>query len=211
MPFLTNCPDLSHTIFTATDLQKAREYLSSVIARVNTSWLKKPKGPLGKHWNSNSPYSACFLIDVARVVYFFEQGITQRSVPLFPSKVNGILVPPSEREFIENLTEFQVASVLVQYIRPLDIDPMVPDEDLLSSSKGQRPKTPDFAFQLPDCKVFLDATVSLPRSGRVPKAEIYSSKSGKGLAWQRSKKFTRENSKTRQCSWPRPAANPLHR
>jgi hypothetical protein len=53
--------------------------------------------------------------------------------------------------------------------------------------------------------------VSLPRSGRVPKAEIYSSKSGKGLAWQRSKKFTRENSKTRQCSWPRPAANPLHR
>src|SRR5258708_5494950 len=159
MPFLTNSPDLSQTIFTETDLQNARKYLSSVIARVNTSWLKKPKGPLGKHWNSDSVYSTCFLIDIARVVYFFEQGITQRSVSLFPSKVNGILVPPSEREFIENLTEFQVASILVQHIPPLDIDPMVPDKDLLSSSNGKRPKTPDFAFQLSDCKVFLDATV----------------------------------------------------
>jgi DDE domain len=37
--------------------------------------------------------------------------------------------------------------------------------------------------------------VSLPRFGRVPKAEIYSSKSGKGSAWQRFKKPIRENSK----------------
>src|SRR5690242_16523628 len=52
---------------------------------------------------------------------------------------------------------------------------------------------------------------SLPRFGRAPKAEIYSSKSGKGLAWQRSKKFTHENSKSKQCSWRRPAASRLHR
>lgn len=159
MPFLTDCPDLSNTIFTDNDLQKARQYLYSVIARINLPWLKKPKGPLGKHWNIGNTYSACFLIDVAQVVHAFEHRITQRSLPLFPSKVNGILEPPSEREFVENLTEFQVAFGLTEYIRQLDVDPMVPAEDLLSSSKGQRPKTPDFSFQLPDCTVFLDATV----------------------------------------------------
>src|SRR6266705_5416354 len=99
MSFLTKCPDLSNTIFTETDWEKAREYLSSVITRVNTSWLKKPKGSLGRYWNSDSTYSTCFLIDVAQIIHYFEHRITQRSIPLFPSKVNGILESPSEREF----------------------------------------------------------------------------------------------------------------
>jgi hypothetical protein len=53
--------------------------------------------------------------------------------------------------------------------------------------------------------------LSLPRFGRVPKAEIYSSKSGKERTWQRSKKCIRENSKSKQCSSRRPAASLSHR
>src|SRR5207302_7942790 len=41
--------------------------------------------------------------------------------------------------------------------------------------------------------------LTFPRFGRVAKAEIYSSKSGKGSAWQRFKKSIRENSKSRRC------------
>src|SRR5258708_5463969 len=134
MPFLTNSPDLSQTIFTETDLHNVRKYLSFFIVRVITPRVKKTKERFWKNCNIDSVSSTRFLIDIARVVYFFEQGITQRSVSLFPSKVNGILVPPSEREFIENLTEFQVASMLVRQIPPLDIDPMLPDKDVLSYS-----------------------------------------------------------------------------
>jgi CO dehydrogenase maturation factor len=56
-----------------------------------------------------------------------------------------------------------------------------------------------------------DILLTFPRFGRVPKAEIYSSKLGKGSAWQRFKKSRRENSKSRRCSWRRPVASLSHR
>lgn len=159
MSFLTRHPNLLDTVLTEYDLQKAQEYLSATIARVNASWLKKPKGPLGKLWESESDYSAYLLIDTARVVYEYERVITRRSAPLFSSKVNGVLEPPSEKEFTENLTEFQVAYVLAQRVRSIELDPLVPSEDLVSSSNHPRPRTPDFLIRLPKENVFLDVTV----------------------------------------------------
>lgn len=159
MSFKTGHVDLSDTIFSADDLAKARVYLSSLITKVDSSWTKKPKGPLGEYWNSDSPYAACFLIDTAFVLNLFERRISPRSAPIFLPKVEGILEPNSQKEFIENLTEFQVGFVLAQYVSPLDVDPLVPDEFLLPLTHHQRPKTPDFAVQLPDSKVFFEVTV----------------------------------------------------
>src|SRR5258706_10007155 len=115
MSFKTGHVDLSNTIFTVDDLQKARDYLSSVIEKIDSSWLKKPKGPLGKYWVSDSPYAACFLIDTSFILNLFERRISMRSASLFLPKVRGILQPKLEKEFIENLTEFQVGFVLTQY------------------------------------------------------------------------------------------------
>src|SRR6266567_4511493 len=42
--FKTGHMDLSDTIFTADDLQKAHDYLSSVIVKVDSSWIIKPRG-----------------------------------------------------------------------------------------------------------------------------------------------------------------------
>jgi transposase len=53
--------------------------------------------------------------------------------------------------------------------------------------------------------------LSLPRFGRVSKAEVYSTKPGKELAWQRFKKPTRENSKRKLSDWSRPVASPSHK
>ncbi len=159
MSFKTGHVDLSDTIFSADDLAKARVYLSSLITKVDSSWTKKPKGPLGEYWNSDSPYAACFLIDTAFVLNLFERRISPRSAPIFLPKVKGILEPNSQKEFIENLTEFQMGFVLAQYVSPLDVDPLVPDEFLLPLTHHQRPKTLDFAVQLPDTKVFFEVTV----------------------------------------------------
>jgi len=159
MSFKTGHVDLSHTIFTVDDLQKAHDYLLQVILQVDSSWIIKSKGPLGKYWDSDSPYAACFLIDTAFVLNRFERRISPRSAPIFLPKVKGILRPNSEKEFIENLTEFQVGFVLTQYVSPLDVDPLVPEEFLLPLTSHRRPKTPDFAVQLPDDKVFFEVTV----------------------------------------------------
>src|SRR5947209_2841745 len=112
MSFKTGHMDLSDTIFTADDLQKAHDYLLSVVMKADSSWTIKPKGPLGKYWDSDSPYAACFLIDTAFVLKLFERRISPRSAPIFLPKVKGILRPNSEKEFIENLTEFQVGFLL---------------------------------------------------------------------------------------------------
>ena len=68
MSFKTGHMDLSNMIFTQGDLQKAREYLFPLIEKVDSSWLTKPKGPLAKFWNSDSPYATCFLIAIASVL-----------------------------------------------------------------------------------------------------------------------------------------------
>ena len=159
MSFITSRPNLSNTIFREEDLRKAREYLPSVIERANGSWLKKRKGPMGEHWDNDSEHSACVLIDIAQVVHSFEHKITPRSTPLFPAKVEGLLQPRTEKEFIENLTELQVAFVLTQYASPLDVDPLVPEQYLLPLSNHRRPTTPDFSLRLPDGRVFLEVTV----------------------------------------------------
>src|SRR6266705_2401621 len=49
--------------------------------------------------------------------------------------------------------------------------------------------------------------LTLPRIGRVSKAEIYSIKSGKGSLWQRFKKSIHESSKRKRYGWPRPVGS----
>src|SRR6266581_2351241 len=53
----------------------------------------------------------------------------------------------------------------------------------------------------------LTSTLTLPRIGRVSKAEIYSIKSGKGSLWQRFKKSIHESSKRKRYGWPRPVGS----
>jgi hypothetical protein len=159
MSFKTGQMDLSDMIFTPVDFQKAREYLFPVIERVDSSWITKPRGPLAKFWDSNSPYATCSLIDTASVLSLFQRRISTRSAPLFCEKVKGILHPESEKVFIENLNEFQVGYALAHGVSPLDVDPQVPKELLLPLTGHRRTRTPDFAVHLSDERVFFEATV----------------------------------------------------
>jgi hypothetical protein len=156
MSFMTSKPDLSNTIFSESDLRRAREFLYSGITRAKPSWLKNPQGPLGEYWNRDDTQAACFLIEVACMIDIVGCNITQRSVPRLHTKINDLLRRPSEmRQFYENLTELQVAFALVEYVSPLAFDPLVSEE----FSGSNRPPTPDFAFQLPESHVFVEVTV----------------------------------------------------
>ena len=141
MSFKTGHMDLTGMIFTPVDLQEARKYLFPLIEKVDSSWITKPKGPLAKFWDSNSPHATCYLIDTASVLSLFQRRISPRSAPLFYEKVKGILQPKAEKDFTENLTEFQVGFALAQGVSPLDVDPLVPEEFLLPLTHHRRPRT----------------------------------------------------------------------
>ncbi len=159
MSFLTSNPDLSNTIFTENDLRIAREYLESGIRRAYPAWLKKPQGVLGKYWLRDDTEATCFLIDFAQRIYNVDRNITERSVPIFHGEKikERLLRAKIDEQFLENLTELQAASVLVNYASPLSLDPTVSEEDLLAPSN--RPRTPDFGLRLPDNDVLLEVTV----------------------------------------------------
>jgi len=120
--------------------------------------LKKPKGPLGDYWRKDDLYATCVLIDFAITIFRVARNVTARSYPLLAAKIKeGLLKAKTEKQFLENYTEFQVASVLINYASPLALDPMVSDKDLLRA--GNRPRTPDFAIRLPDGDVGIEVTV----------------------------------------------------
>jgi len=158
MTFLTSQPDLSGTIFAEVNLLGAREYLTTSLEQEDRAWLNHPQGPLREYWERDDNDAVCFMINFASTIARVASNITDRSHPLLAAKVKvGLLRAHSEKEFLENYTEFQVASALANYASPLILDPMVAEEDLLVSAN--RPSTPDFALQLPDGDAFLDATV----------------------------------------------------
>lgn len=153
MSFLTSNPDLSGTIFTENDLRIAREYLESGIKRADFAWLKKPQGFLGEHWKRDDIQSACFLIDLAQMIHTLDARIADKSAPQLYEKVRELLRPPSPEQFLEKLTELQVAYALVAFVSPLVF---------LTSKDFIQPKvsrSPDFAFQTPEGIVFVEATI----------------------------------------------------
>jgi hypothetical protein len=153
MTFLTSRPDLSNTIFSDNHLHLARELLNSVISREDPPWLKKPQGILREYWERDDTQAACFLIDLAQMIYTLDARIAEKSAPRLYEKVRELLRPPSPEQFLEKLTELQVAFALVAFVSPLTF---------LTSEDFSQPKVsrcPDFAFQTPEGAVFVDATV----------------------------------------------------
>jgi hypothetical protein len=153
MTFITYQPDLSNTIFSDHDFYLARERLKSVISREDPSWLKKPQGILKEYWERDDTQAACFLIDLAQMIDRLDGRITDKSTPRLYEKVRELLRPPSPEQFLEKLTELQVAYALVAFVSPLAF---------LTSKDFIQPKVsrcPDFAFQTPEGTVFVEATV----------------------------------------------------
>ncbi|HVB25114.1 MAG TPA: AAA family ATPase [Ktedonobacteraceae bacterium] len=64
--------------------------------------------------------------------------------------------------------------------------------------------TPEPRGNAPQASTDSETDVIFPRFDRVPKAEIYLIKSGKGSSWERYKKPTHENSKRKQSGWFKP-------
>lgn len=156
MSFLDSIPDLSGTILTQENLRGARNYLKGLISSLNPKWLAKPRGQLGIHWNDNGQSSATYLIDLAFHLDIVERAITDRSRSIFEDKVIQLLTMNSETDFQNLITELRVFSFFAQKIKPIDLDPLVPEKNLKSPN---RPKTPDFSFNLPAGRVLVEVTV----------------------------------------------------
>jgi hypothetical protein len=155
MSFLNGKPDLTGTIFTDNDLYVARQYLLSVISQEDPRWLKKPIGIIGMHWESDGQPSACFLINIAQMLYVIDHGIATKSIPRLQKKFRDLLRSPDE-QFEENYNELQVGSVVVQNIKDMSGLAFLEKEDILHPKVT---RCPDFAFQSSDGVVFLEATV----------------------------------------------------
>jgi hypothetical protein len=153
MTFITYQPDLSNTIFSDHDFYLAREHLKAVISREDPPWLKKPQGILREYWERDDTQAACFLIDLSQMIYRLDAGIADKSAPQLYEKVRELLRPPSPEQFLEKLTELQVAYALVAFVSPLAF---LTSKDFIQSKMS---RCPDFAFQTPEGAVLVEATV----------------------------------------------------
>lgn len=155
MTFLTSHPDLSSTIFKDNDLKLARKVLQDVISRENSSWLNKPLGILGEYWKREDTVAACFLIYIALMINILEARVADKSIPRLYEKVSELLQPLPSEQFIEKMTELQVALALVEVVDPSPLA-FLTTADIIQPRVS---RSPDFAFQTSEGVVLVDATV----------------------------------------------------
>lgn len=155
MPFPNSQPNLSNTIFNDNDLHLARKVLQTIISQVNSAWLKRPLGILGEYWLRDDTYAACFLIDFARMIDILKTRVADKSIPRLYEKVKELLQPLSREQFIEKMTELQVAFALAELI---DSSPLafLKSEDIIQPKVS---RCPDFAFQMPEGVISAEASV----------------------------------------------------
>jgi len=156
MGFLDGDPDLAGTIITKDNLTGARNYLIRLISRLDPKWLEKPKGHLRLNWIINGQGPVTYLVDLAFHWATAEQALTDRSRPIFESKVKEFLKTENDQEAENLLAEFQILSAFGRKIKPIELDPLVDPKDLLAPD---RPKTPDFSFQAEAGTVWAEITV----------------------------------------------------
>jgi hypothetical protein len=158
MTFMASTPDLTGTIFTETDLTWARTYLWSLIPQVDSEWLNTPQGLFGDYWFRDDPYATCSLIELARMIDVVWEHIPSSAHARFKEKIKAILCPPAiPQQFSENLTELQMASTLVRLVGYLFLEPLVSRSEF--STRGQQSRSPDFAFDLPEERIYVEGTV----------------------------------------------------
>ena len=155
--FRKTSPDLTGTCFGNNDLIRARSVYASVFADIDPEWPNEPTGPLAAHWCAADPYSAAYLIHLARVLWqLSNKNVTAKSFPILCSKVKMLLRPPSVASYEETLIELEVASSLSERVSPVSFEPLAP-ADL--SNAPSKPKSPDFGLRLPDSDVTVEVTV----------------------------------------------------
>lgn len=160
MSFLTSNPELSSTIYSGVNLNEPRQYLLDVINIVDSTWLDEPQGPLGEYWNRNDAYATCYLIWIARMLVTVGGYISPESMPRLATKFGELLHAKSEEQFLRTRAELEVAWAFVDRVSPIILEPLASVEESRIQSSLLQPslKSPDFAFDLTDERVYSEVT-----------------------------------------------------
>lgn len=153
MAFLDDELDLTNTLYTQENLKFSRNFYLAVISKLAPQWLSEPKSCLSVFWNQSGVYSACYLMDLCRVITTIEP--TKKSTPVFEKKVVELFNAKDETQYEAVLAELQVASILSKRISPIAFEPLVPNKH----DVGRKPASPDFAVKLPSGVVLIDVTI----------------------------------------------------
>jgi hypothetical protein len=155
------------TIFRPDAPQRARDYFLKLFGRLDSKWLNKPVGPIGRLWGA--PGCELELVNLARVLDTVERNITQRSVPEFEGKVRELLRLPEkfnrlfrymgERAHVDTMAELEFIALVSERASPICLAPLVPAAQFASAN---RPRSPDLGLRLPDGDVAIDVTVLYP-------------------------------------------------
>ncbi len=158
MSFLTSNPDLSGTIYSDVQIDVLRQYLLDVINAVDPAWLDDPQGPLGNYWNKDDIYAACYLIWIAKMLFFVGNNIASSSTEHLARKLEELLHAKSEEQFLRTRAELEVAWSLINRASPLMLEPLAGDEGKSLYVPQSPLKSPDFAFDLPNERVYTEVT-----------------------------------------------------
>lgn len=158
MSFLTSKPDLSGTIYSDVQIDVPRQYLLDVINAVDPMWLDAPQGPLGSYWNRDDIYATCYLIWIAKILFFVGNNISPDSVQQLATKFSALLHATSEEQFLRTRAELEVAWALINRASPLILEPLASNEEKSLYLPQSPLKSPDFAFDLPNERVYTEVT-----------------------------------------------------
>jgi hypothetical protein len=150
--------NLSGTVFSATDLHRARHFFRLHLASVVPNWIANPTGFMGQLWKAAgfNQNAACTLIEVARVFSVLQDRVTEKSVISLRDKLKNLSRVGSVNQFDEQLTELQFAEALSTRVRPISFEPFVPADPLCAA---MRPQSPDFGVIVPDGFLLFEFTV----------------------------------------------------
>jgi hypothetical protein len=153
--FLTGRPDLRGTGFSVADLLGARQLLIGILSEDDPAWLRKPTGPLARHWIADSPYSAAYLIHVGWIINSLITYAEPKSMAVLRRKVRELFRTRDADAFEDRLTELEVGALIAERLSPIYFEPLAGSE---SGSEADRRKSPDYGFRVPEGSVLLEVT-----------------------------------------------------
>jgi hypothetical protein len=154
MAFLDVAPDFDGWKFSREDLCQAQRFLRTALERYAPDWIQCPRGELALHWKKRGPYSTCFLIWVAQVLYKLDRAKTAKSADVLADKFRE-LISLRGPQFIETFRELEIGAALSERFSPISFEPFVP-KDVRRHSK---PSSPDYGIKLPEGFVDIESTV----------------------------------------------------
>ncbi|MES2353162.1 MAG: hypothetical protein V4568_01970 [Pseudomonadota bacterium] len=153
--FSNATPSLTGSMFSLHDFNEARKFFQIIFDRYVPGWEHNPVGLMGELWKSEGEPAIERLIDIARVIYDLDRGISRESMPALEHKVKQLLNCKDRDQFEELFTEMRIGAFLAVHAGTILCEPLAQP---LNYKSRKQPPSPDFGIILPGWDALIEVT-----------------------------------------------------